>query len=210
MARDQHETEIKIPIADAAAAARRLRRAGFRVSRRRVFEANTVFDTPERTLRGSGRLLRLRTAGSLVTVTYKGPATVGRHKSREELEFGATDAATAAAIFERLGFHPGFRYEKYRTEYKRPGRRTGIAMIDHTPIGDFLELEGSPEWIDRTARELGFSHDDYDTRSYGALYLEWSRQRGLGPADMVFRKSRAPSRSRAARKASRKSPPARG
>jgi hypothetical protein len=48
------ETEIKLPVHDASTARRMLRAAGFRVSRRRVFEANTVFDTPEKALRVSG------------------------------------------------------------------------------------------------------------------------------------------------------------
>jgi adenylate cyclase, class 2 len=210
MAGHQRETEVKIAIADLDAAARLLRRAGFRVSRRKVFEANTVFDTPGRTLRGSGRLLRVRTAGPLCTATYKGPARIGRHKSREELEFGVTDPTMMRALLERLGFEQAFRYEKYRTEFRRPGERSGIAMLDHTPAGDFLELEGSPRWIDRTARELGFSPAEYDTRSYGAVYLEWCAARAVEPADMTFTKPRTPSRSPAPRKGARKSPRGRG
>jgi adenylate cyclase class 2 len=61
-------------------------------------------------------------------------------------------------------------------------------MLDETPIGWYMELEGAPRWIDRTARELGFSEDDYITASYGALYQQWSPSRGVKPADMVFRR----------------------
>ena len=60
-----------------------------------------------------------------------------------------------------------FRYEKYRTEFRQP-RRAGVAMLDETPVGVYLELEGTPHWIDRTARRLGFQESDYITASYGA------------------------------------------
>lgn len=188
MARGQRETEIKLPVADAATARRMLRRAGFRVSRRRVFEANTVFDTPELGLRASQRLLRVREAGGVVTLTYKGQPAVGRHKSREELELVLSAAAPMAAVLDRLGFRPMFRYEKYRTELRKPGS-AGVATVDKTPVGVFVELEGSPRWIDRTARELGFGHGDYITASYGRLYLEWCERNGVAPGDMLLRRA---------------------
>jgi adenylate cyclase, class 2 len=208
MSHSQQETEIKLAVESAAAARRMLRAAGFRVSRARVFEANTIVDTPERALRLSGRLLRVRQAGRVVTATYKGPAIVNRHKSREELEFEASNAATLGLLFERLGYQPMFRYEKYRTELRRAGSH-GVAMIDETPVGVFVELEGTPHWIDRMAHKLGFPEAAYITRSYGQLYREWCEREGCEPSHMVFTPDRSPSRSRAARTAGRKSPPAR-
>ena len=180
-----NETEIKLAVADAAWARRLLRGAGFRVSRRRVLEANTVFDTAGRRLRRSSRLLRIRTAGGLATVTYKGVPLVSRHKTREELETAVSDPAALACIVQRLGFQPVFRYEKYRTEFRQP-RRAGLAVVDETPIGVYLELEGTGRWIDRTARLLGFGEGDYITASYGRLYLEWCAKKKRKPGDMVF------------------------
>jgi adenylate cyclase class 2 len=182
------EIEIKLAMADAAAGRAILRRAGFHVSRRRVFENNTVFDTAQRTLRGAGALLRVRTAGRAATLTYKGPAVAGsRHKNREEMEVAVPDARTTAAIVERLGFEPVFRYQKYRTEYSEASGG-GMATLDETPIGVYLELEGSPRWIDRTARRLGFAESDYITASYATLYVEGCQRRGVTPDDMVFEK----------------------
>ncbi len=185
MSHSQHETEIKLAVRNAAAAQRLLRRGGFVVARLRVFEANTVFDTADLALRARGELLRVREAGKVITATYKGPAAVARHKSREELEFTASDAAGLKLVLTRLGYLPVFRYEKYRTEYKRP-RVRGLAMLDVTPIGTFLELEGDPAWIDRTAHALGFQESSYITASYGRLYEEWCRHRAIPPGDMVF------------------------
>jgi len=187
MASGKREIEIKLRAGDAASARRRLRSAGFRVSRRRVFEANTVFDTPGMALRASQELLRVREAGGVVTVTYKGQPAPGRHKDREELELKVSGAALMAAIFDRLGFRPAFRYEKYRTEYRKAGG-AGVATVDETPLGVFLELEGPPPWIDRTARALGFAEADYITASYGRLYLEWCERQGIEPGNMLLRR----------------------
>lgn len=173
------ETEIKLRIASANVARRRLAAAGFVVVRRRHFETNVTLDAGEGDLRARGELLRIRQAAGQTIVTYKGPSRPGKHKSREELEF--TALGDAAALFARLGFTPRFRYEKYRTELARPGER-GLAVLDETPIGVFLELEGTPAWIDRTARRLGFAEPDYILASYGAL---WAEQGGAG-RDFVF------------------------
>jgi adenylate cyclase class 2 len=179
------EVEVKLAMASADSARALLRREGFRVLRKRVFESNAVFDTVDAALRSSGRLLRIRSAGDKVTLTYKGVAKPGRHKIREEIETGLTSEAAGAAIFKSLGYLPLFRYEKYRTEY-REGERGGIAMLDETPIGVYLELEGSPTWIDTTARRLGFRRSDYITDSYGRLYFLWCERRGEHPTHMVF------------------------
>jgi len=60
-------------------------------------------------------------------------------------------------------------------------------MLDETPLGVFLELEGPARWIDRTARALGFSESDYITDSYAELHR---RSRGGEAGDMVFAKGR--------------------
>ena len=179
------ETEIKLRVRNARAGRKLLRDAGFEVVRKRVFEANTIVDTPDLALRNSSRLLRVREAGGAGTLTYKGIPQVGRHKSREELEVAVSSASGMMKIAERLGFAPVFRYEKYRTEYALP-RRSGVAMLDETPVGVFLELEGTPAWIDRTARLLGFRENDYLTASYGRVYLEWCNAKGITPGDMTF------------------------
>lgn len=184
------EVEIKLPVASAAAGRRLLRAAGFRISKRRVFEVNTVFDTARRRLLRGGTLLRVREAGGRGLLTYKGPATAAKHKSREELETEIADPRMAQAILDRLEFQPVFRYEKFRTEYAKPGD-SGHATLDETPIGVFLELEGAPRWIDLTARALGFSAADYITASYGRLYLDACKANRTKPGNMVYATSKS-------------------
>jgi adenylate cyclase class 2 len=179
------ETEIKLRVDSADAARALLRGAGFRISRRRVFESNAVFDTPDRRMRAGGRLLRLRQVGKDAILTYKGVPQAGKHKSREELETHVESVAMAKAIVERLGYETSFVYEKYRTEFQRADGE-GVATVDETPVGVFMELEGAPDWIDRIAGELGFSESDYLTASYGSLYLSWCAENGTAPTNMLF------------------------
>lgn len=163
------EIEIKLAVANPAEGRRRLRAAGFQVLHKRVFERNTIYDTKSGVLRKSRRLLRIRQAGKKATVTFKGPPAAGKHKSRLELELEITAPKTLATIVQELGFAPSFRYDKHRTEFHLPGVK-GTATLDETPVGTFLELEGSPRWIDRMARTMGFSEADYITASYARLY----------------------------------------
>jgi adenylate cyclase, class 2 len=181
------EVEIKLRLSSAAEGRRKLRAAGFRLSKRRVFEANTLYDTFRKSLGRSGRLLRVREAGKLGLLTYKGQTLPGKHKDREELETEVTDPHRLGEILARLDYVPTFRYEKYRTEYQRRGE-SGHATLDETPIGVYLELEGAPAWIDRSARRLGFDEAGYITASYGALYADYCRQHGRRIAHMIFRK----------------------
>lgn len=180
------ETEVKIKIASPQLFRRRLREAGFRIHRRRVFERNAMFETEPPSLRPRGCVVRLREAGNRFTMTYKGPASVGKHKSREEIEFTVSDAAAAQEFLGRLGYQSKFIYEKYRTEFveQEPG---GIVTLDETPIGIYAELEGTEKWIDSTARILGIADKDYITSSYGALYLQWCEREGLEPGHMRFK-----------------------
>lgn len=182
------ENEVKIRISDPAAATTLLEKAGFRILKPRRFESNTVFDTPSRDLGARQELLRLRSVGDESILTFKGVPQAGPHKTREELETAVVDGTLMATILSRLHFEPAFYYEKYRTEYARAGE-PGSVTLDETPIGDFLELEGPAAWLNGTAEALGFGASDYITRSYGGLYFDYCRERGIEPSGMRFKEA---------------------
>lgn len=156
---------------------------GFRERTPRTFERNEVFDTATLALRAERKLLRLREYGEERTLTFKGPPEAGPHKVREEIETRVADAGAMRAMLERLGYEVVFRYEKYRAEFEMDG---GMAVIDETPVGNFIELEGEAEWIDNCAEAMGFTAADYITLSYASLYLEWCARQGLEPGHMEF------------------------
>jgi adenylate cyclase class 2 len=180
------EIEVKLAAVSAEDALERLNAGGFVVTQRRSFESNEVYDTPDRALRKDRRLLRLREFAGAATFTYKGTPETGRYKSREELETEVADAAMLRLLLDRLGYELFFRYEKYRTIYSRPGEPEGVAVLDETPIGVWMELEGTPEWIDANAARIGYGHDQYVTESYGALWIEHCKRLGVEAQHMVF------------------------
>jgi adenylate cyclase class 2 len=179
------ENEIKLRVEDARRARCLLAAAGFHARGRRLFEDNTVYDTSSNRLRRRGELLRVRRYGGVVTVTFKGSARAAQHKLREELEVTASDFEMFDQILRRIGFQPTFRYEKFRTEFA-PARGDGLAMLDETPIGVFVELEGPARWINASAVKLGFTRAQYIIASYGGLYLQHCREGGVTPGNMVF------------------------
>jgi adenylate cyclase class 2 len=192
------EVEVKIAVPSAARLRKVLRDTAFSVVSPRVFEQNLVLDNARGSLRANGLLLRVRTSGRRNSVptalcTFKGPAqeTPTHHKKRIEREFIASSADECLAVFAGIGYHPAFRYEKYRTEFARRARKgekgkQGVITLDETPIGVFIELEGPALWIDRTAKELGFSRNDYITMSYARLWERWREEHAIPPGNMVF------------------------
>ena len=62
----------------------------------------------------------------------------------------------------------------------------GHCVIDETPIGDYAELEGLPEWIDRTAVRLGVDRSEYLTLSYGRLFELWRAEHRSDANDLTF------------------------
>lgn len=196
------EIEIKFTIEDMKTLTARLEASGFRMATPRTHEMNTLYDRPGGLLRRRGALLRIRKYGQKWTVTYKDKSNIGagRHKSRREIETPVEDGRALAQILEACGFKPGFAYEKFRSEWTdsapspstpergRDGRRgEGHVLLDETPIGNFGEIEGPPEWIDEVAGQLGISRAQYITASYAELFLQWKKRTGSKVAQMLFR-----------------------
>jgi adenylate cyclase, class 2 len=190
------EIEIKLPVKDVHGMVRKLASLGAS-SDGRVLEQNTLYDTADSHLRRARRLLRLRIetpAGSSAVragkragvVTFKAPVP-GRLKSRykERLEWEAIIRHPTEWVgqLRSLGFRAGFEYEKYRSSFHLPGVHV---CLDETPIGAYLELEGSPAAIDRTARRLGYGSRDYVRATYWELYAADCARRGHKPRNLIF------------------------
>jgi adenylate cyclase, class 2 len=181
------ETEIKFRVDDVAGLADRLVSAGFRLETPREFESNTLYDTPDRDLRARTEIVRIRHYGNRCVVTHKRLPDAGpgedRHKHRIETETAVADGEALAGIFRSLGLVEAFRYEKWRSEWTDG---IGHCVVDETPIGDFAELEGSPEWIDRVAVLLGVRPADYMTLSYGRLFDQWRAEHHSTAENLTF------------------------
>src|SRR5215203_5627765 len=109
-----------------------------------------------------------------------------------KLSFDSADAAreailaaggTLLRVFEELGLHVWFRYEKYREEF---AHEDVIVAIDETPVGVYVEIEGSEQGIAGMTAALGRTPADYLLDSYRSLFLQHRERCGLNGSDMVF------------------------
>lgn len=178
------EIEIKFRVKDLNALARNLRRAGFHIETRRTHEMNTLYDLPGQVLRKRKELLRLRQYGPKWTLTHKSGKKIGRHSSRNEIETIVDDGKQMELILRALGYAPSFRYEKFRAEWTDG---SGQVVVDETPIGNFCEIEGSPRWIDATAKKLNVKHDQYIQKNYATLFADWKQETSSDAEEMTFK-----------------------
>lgn len=175
------ESEIKLRMRGPAPAREALARLGARLVRPRHLEDNTLLDDAGRSLLGSGRLLRLRRTEAGGVLTFKGPRRIEEGiRSREEIEVAAEQPDVLLALFAGLGLEPVFRYQKYRETY---AWNDVEIVLDETPIGTFLEIEGPLAGIHKAAAALERGPQDYITSSYAGLFLAAG-----GSGDMLFDK----------------------
>jgi adenylate cyclase class 2 len=151
--------------------------------RARRLQQDILLDSEDNRLLDRRSALRVRRESGGAVLTFKGPPQASAMKVREEHETVVTDGDTLITILGELGWRPWFRYEKYREEFSA---QHVIIAIDETPIGVYVEIEGSEEHIHATARALGKTSHDYLTASYRALYVSHCRAHGTTPTDMLF------------------------
>ena len=181
------ETEIKFRVDDLNGLTRRLEAAGFTLQTPRAFESNVLYDTPDRKMRARTEILRIRNYTGRWTLTHKRlpDSSPGEdaHKHRVETETEVADGNALAEVFVSLGLAPAFRYEKWRAEWQDG---EGHCVVDETPIGNYAELEGPSQWIDRTAARLGIDRSQYITLSYGRLFDLWREETNSAAEHLTF------------------------
>jgi adenylate cyclase, class 2 len=177
----QDETEIKLRMPGPGPAREAVMRLGAARIRARHLEDNLLLDDDRSTLVGSGRTLRLRRTPDVAVLTFKGPRSDRegvRSRPEVEVELQPSEADDLEAILRGVGFKAAFRYQKYREAYRLGALEI---VVDETPIGTFLEIEGPPAEIHAAASALGKSPRDYITDSYAGLFFAAG-----GRGDMVF------------------------
>lgn len=175
----QVESEIKLRTPGPEAARAAVASLGARLVQPRHFEDNVLIDDAARRLRAGGRLLRLRRTPQGGRLTYKGPRIdSGEVKAREEIEVSVGEPDVLQSLLAALGLRPFFRYQKYRETYSW---KDVEIVVDETPVGTFLEIEGPVEGIHAAAAALGYRREDYITDSYAGLFFAAG-----GTGDMTF------------------------
>jgi len=149
----------------------------------RRLQEDALLDTDDEELRRRRCVLRVRMENGKSRLTFKGPVQPGILKIREEVETVVGDGEILLRVLQELGLHVWFRYEKYREEF---AHEDVIVAIDETPVGIFVEIEGSEQGIASMSDALGRAQTDYIQDSYRGLFLRLREECGLVGQDMVF------------------------
>ncbi len=134
-------------------------------------ETNRILDDNKKTLRQAGCGLRVRQVEVLdgepgcSSITYKGPIQRAELKVRSEVNVDISDADSAAAVFEALGFEPFITFQKNRESWRLGDCRV---ELDELPLlGKFVEIEGPDEQtVSQAKSDLGFASAKNITQSY--------------------------------------------
>lgn len=177
------EREVKLRFDSPENARDAILKAGATPLHGRRLQEDFLLDTEDETLRRRRCVLRVRLENGKSRLTFKGPVQPADVKVREEIETVVGDGEVLLRVFEELGLHVWFRYQKYREEF---AYEDVIASIDETPVGTFVELEGGEHGIEQLATALGRGHADYLLDSYRGLFLKLRDRYGLTGCDMVF------------------------
>ncbi|HSL23830.1 MAG TPA: class IV adenylate cyclase [Vicinamibacterales bacterium] len=177
------EREVKLRFDSPESAREAILKAGATPLRGRRLQEDFLLDTEDETLRRRRCVLRVRLENGKSRLTFKGPVQPAEMKVREEIETVVGDGEVLLRVFEELGLHVWFRYQKYREEF---AYEDVIASIDETPVGTFVELEGGEHGIEQLAAALGCGPADYLLDSYRGLFLKLRDAYGLTGCDMVF------------------------
>lgn len=182
---EQIETEVKIALTvDPGEMIERLGRLGYEEKERRFFEDNYLLDLPGNFFQKRGCSLRVRLLPGGGELTFKGtPRSEKLFKVREEINTRVEDPGNLLLILKKVGFQTFFRYQKYRTVFRKDDL---LVMLDETPLGLYIEFEGEKEDILEATGALNFSPDQFIIASYLQLYKEQCRRAGQPSGDMVF------------------------
>lgn len=151
-----------------------------------VFEVNYQHrggDMDER-----GATLRLRTIGDFTVLTYKERMRAENGAKRKiEHETYVSDVEATENIIERLGYRLTAVYEK-RRKYWKLGETE--VVLDELPFGLYMEIEGSNDAIEKTAKKLGLKEVELEPRGYPRLTVKYGKMNG-DVAEAKFERSSA-------------------
>ena len=166
-----HEIEAKIKVATLEPIENKLKKlnADFIQSVRQV---DTYFMDTHKQLRKDDCGLRIRQeiaeGQTTAKITFKGPRTDSKFKSRSEYETGIDDIEMMENIFESLGYHKRLTFEKKRTVWSLDACEV---CLDELPqLGCFVEVEGPDEdVISAVLKKLGLHNEPHIPNGYASM-----------------------------------------
>ena len=158
------ELELKSVVDDWALRRANVERAGGRLTVvGRLLDRR--FDTTDRALSARDHVLRLRSyetaQGTHAELDWKGPTQADRgYKRREELGVPLGDAATLMLVLERLGYEVITTIDREIAQYELHG--TTVRFERYPRLDDLVEVEGTPEGIERAIATLGLPREGFN------------------------------------------------
>jgi len=183
------EIEAKMKVSDFAPLRSKLQSLGAKRLGMEL-ETNNFFDAPDQHLQKEDRGLRIRVAvdeagKSHCTVTMKGPLQKGPFKTREEIEFTASDPDAVRAIFENLGFGLTLSFQKRRESWSFGG--CSVELDDLPFLGKYVEIEGKTEKEIADARNaLGLADLSSISSGYIALLSRYLQEHQIPERHIRF------------------------
>ena len=175
------EVELKALVPDLGAARARLERAGARL----VYEGRLEdrrYDAPDRSLAARDHVLRLRVyrdgaSGAVrsAALDWKGPTGYENgYKVREELSSDTRDPGALADILAGLGYVVTREIDREIAQYDLGG---AMVRFEHYPrMDDLVEVEGTPETIERAIAALGLARDGFTSERLPAFVERYERR----------------------------------
>jgi len=159
------EVELKSTVDDVSIRRAAVERAGGRI----VFAGRLEdrrWDTYDRALAAKDHVLRVRVyrtaSEARAELDWKGPTQrEGRYKLREEFGTDIADPGVLSAILERLGYEVTIAIDREIVQFDLDGT---MIRFEHYPrMDDLVEVEGTPEQIERAIEVLGLPRDGFTT-----------------------------------------------
>jgi predicted adenylyl cyclase CyaB len=174
------EVELKSVVSDEESCRRRVEEAGGRVVFRGSL-ADRRYDTKDARLSAADEMLRVRTYDGdgtrRATLEWKGPTRLeGGYKVRDEIVANATDASALAAILDRLGYAVIGEIDRDVVQYEL--ERATVRFERYPRMDPLVEVEGSPEDIERAIDTLGLPRGGFSTDRLFAFVARFEARTG--------------------------------
>lgn len=139
-----------------------------------VFEENFLHKGGD--LREKAAVLRVRKIADTTILTYKEKIRDDEDvKHRIEYETKVSDVDATEQIIQSLGFSLNVIYEKRRQTWHFGEVEV---VLDELPFGHYMEIEGSPESIEKAEKKLGFKELETESRGYPRLTIMYGKRVG--------------------------------
>ncbi|MBN2134101.1 MAG: CYTH domain-containing protein [Acidobacteria bacterium] len=161
------------------------------------FEDDKLFDFEDNRLSEKSSIFRLRAAYQFspdnneidlesvnYRFTWKSPADGDPgFKVMNEIELLVQGKQPVSEFIKSFQLSEIFHYQKFREIYHL--EKTEI-LIDRTPMGFIVEIEGEQGEIDKLAEQFGFTRADYINKDYYCLWQDYREELGIQSKDMIF------------------------